>query len=289
MYCPKCGTQNPDGARFCKKCGYSFPANPGLGASPPYAGNPAQPGQAPQFTTPGAYPAGTTGNAARGSLEPVDLAGIILRVVIVIALFMPAMTSPFLKVANEAGLLTSDTLELSSLSEPMAAFATILLKGEWSIPEIHDMASKLSSLGYSLSDFVPMYGMSSFYSSGVLDSANVMVTIAFVIWIVMVVYLIARVILGLVARNSSNPHVQRFCSPTLDLIMMCVIAGLTLFWIIFVIALNNAFWDSMRSVTATAETLAGEMFAVSAWTWIILVLSLVAAFLPKFMASRSSR
>jgi len=28
MYCPKCGTENLDNARFCKKCGYEFESDP---------------------------------------------------------------------------------------------------------------------------------------------------------------------------------------------------------------------------------------------------------------------
>jgi hypothetical protein len=288
MFCPKCGTQNPDGAKFCKKCGYSFPASPGQGAPAPSAGIPSQPGQVPQVATPGAYPAGTTWNATRGSFAPVDIASFILRIVIVIALFMPAMTSPLLKYLNQADS-TLDVIDLSSMGGAEAAFATTLLKGEWSIPEIHDMTSKLSALGYSLSDLGYAFGVSSSSSSGVLGSADVIVTIVYIVWILMVVYLIARVVLGFVARNSSNPYIQKFCNPALDLIVMCVIAGLALAWGIFVIVLNNSFWDSVGSGAATARVLAGDMFAASAWTWIILVLSLVAAFLPRFMASRSAR
>lgn len=27
MFCPKCGAQNPDGARFCGSCGAQLPSN----------------------------------------------------------------------------------------------------------------------------------------------------------------------------------------------------------------------------------------------------------------------
>jgi hypothetical protein len=287
MFCPKCGTQNPDGAKFCKKCGYMFPTGQGMPA--PAAGNPSQPGRVPQAATPGTYSAGTAWNATPSTFTPADIAGFILRIVIVIALFMPALTSPLMKFVSQASSLSSDMLDLSSLSGATAALASTLLKGEWSIPEIHDMISKLTSLGYSMSDLDSELGMSSSSSTAGLDSVNVMVTIVYIIWIVMVVYLIARVALGFVARNSSNPFIQKFCNPTLDLILMLVIAGLTLAWGIFVILLNDAFWDSAGSEAATAKVLAGDMFAVPAWTWIILVLSIVAAFLPKFLASRSAR
>ena len=286
MFCPKCGTQNPDGARFCKKCGYMFPAS--QGAPAPSAGNPSQPGQVPPAATPGTYSSGTAWNATRSSFAPADIAGAILRIVIVIALFMPALTSPLLKVVSQASSF-SDGLDLSSLSGTTAAFASTLLKGEWSIPEIHDMMSKLSSLGYSLSDLASEFGMSSTGSTGGLDSASAILMLVYIVWIVMVVYLIARVALGFVARNSSNPFIQKFCSPNLDLILMLVIAALTIVWFIIVTIMNNSFWDAVGSEAATAQILAGDMFAVSAWTWVILVLSIVAAFLPKLMESRSAR
>jgi uncharacterized membrane protein len=37
MFCPKCGTENPDGAKFCSKCGAELgaPAKPTAGAAKP--------------------------------------------------------------------------------------------------------------------------------------------------------------------------------------------------------------------------------------------------------------
>lgn len=37
MFCPKCGTENPDGTSFCSKCGASFSAAPTGGAAQPEA------------------------------------------------------------------------------------------------------------------------------------------------------------------------------------------------------------------------------------------------------------
>ena len=39
MFCPKCGTENPEGAKFCSKCGAEFgiSAKPSEGASKPEA------------------------------------------------------------------------------------------------------------------------------------------------------------------------------------------------------------------------------------------------------------
>ena len=43
MFCPKCGTENPEGAKFCSKCGAELgvsaaPSNPGKGSSEPSTG-----------------------------------------------------------------------------------------------------------------------------------------------------------------------------------------------------------------------------------------------------------
>lgn len=41
MFCPKCGVQNPDGARFCAGCGSPLPAAGDSGANGQGGGGPA--------------------------------------------------------------------------------------------------------------------------------------------------------------------------------------------------------------------------------------------------------
>lgn len=57
MFCPSCGTNNPDSSKFCIKCGNLFsrapipamapiPGNPSAAAPPPFTGNPTTSGKA---------------------------------------------------------------------------------------------------------------------------------------------------------------------------------------------------------------------------------------------------
>lgn len=53
VYCPKCGTQLPDGAKFCFKCGSQLPGSTG-GAAPAAASAPAPTSSAPTIAPAGA-------------------------------------------------------------------------------------------------------------------------------------------------------------------------------------------------------------------------------------------
>jgi hypothetical protein len=59
MFCPKCGTQNPDGSKFCKGCGAPLGGQPAAS----HVGSPA-PGAPGPTPTPGPAPAGAS-TAAR--------------------------------------------------------------------------------------------------------------------------------------------------------------------------------------------------------------------------------
>ena len=95
MFCPACGTENPDSAKFCKNCGFSFPAvaatppppappppgpPPGPPSPPPYAGAPAPPPPAPPPSY-GAPPPMAPPMDAAAAQSKVSLPAILLMVV----------------------------------------------------------------------------------------------------------------------------------------------------------------------------------------------------------------
>lgn len=79
MFCPKCGAENPDGARFCVKCGNPLSQTTNAGAQPcaadQTAGGPAWGTRSAQSTTGTAPGFAQQGFAQPGSAQPPFAAG----------------------------------------------------------------------------------------------------------------------------------------------------------------------------------------------------------------------
>ena len=86
MFCPKCGTQNLDGAKFCTNCGNDLSARVTTPAGQP-VGNPA-PAPNPAATATAAAPAAAS-TAAPAKKTPFDIAAIVAAAVMIVAFFMP--------------------------------------------------------------------------------------------------------------------------------------------------------------------------------------------------------
>jgi TM2 domain-containing membrane protein YozV len=67
-FCPKCGTSNPDGARFCQSCGAPVPAVTGSTAAP--GAPPPPPPGPPPAAAPGQHGYGAPGYGAPGYPPP---------------------------------------------------------------------------------------------------------------------------------------------------------------------------------------------------------------------------
>jgi hypothetical protein len=103
MFCPKCGTQNPDGAKFCKGCGAPLGGRP---AAAPYAGAPT-PGAAPTPGVPGAAPVpGVPGAAPTPAMGPRLRARVpaIVAVVAVVAVLVVGLATSWFGLAANDGL-----------------------------------------------------------------------------------------------------------------------------------------------------------------------------------------
>ncbi len=126
MYCPKCGAENADGAKFCKKCGERFAANATADAQlgptdSPQAGTPAPAIPATSSAVPYPQPApdvsapGAAAKPKRKVPVPVIIA-IVAAAAVLLAVFL---VIPNLKGSN--GMLgkvtTGDTSALSSATE----------------------------------------------------------------------------------------------------------------------------------------------------------------------------
>lgn len=81
MFCPSCGTQNPDGARFCAHCGTTF--------APAAPTRPAPDQAAPAQETPAQF-------GARGTVSRLGVAGVVISALVVVAL----LALPWLSLAD---------------------------------------------------------------------------------------------------------------------------------------------------------------------------------------------
>jgi hypothetical protein len=110
MFCPKCGAQNPDGAKFCKGCGAPLGGRP---AAAPHAGaptpgaawTPGVPGAAPTPGVPAAAPVpgmpGATSTPAMGPRLKARVPAIVAVVAIAAVLVVGLATSWFGLAAND--------------------------------------------------------------------------------------------------------------------------------------------------------------------------------------------
>lgn len=100
MFCPKCGAQNPDGAKFCKGCGAPLGGRP---AAAPYAGAPT-PGAAPTPGMPAAAP--VSGAAPTPAMGPRLKARVpaIVAVVAIAAVLVVGLATSWFGLAENDGL-----------------------------------------------------------------------------------------------------------------------------------------------------------------------------------------
>ena len=97
MYCPKCGQQNPDEARFCGKCGATM-------AAPPPPAAPAH-GHAHTGAPAGASPQ-ATGVVSQGMRTGMIIGSIVLPIVgIVVGIIFMLDANPEKKAAGKLWLI----------------------------------------------------------------------------------------------------------------------------------------------------------------------------------------
>lgn len=94
MFCPKCGAQNPDGAKFCSGCGGPLPAS---SASP-----------APAASSPAASPAATKPKRLKMPVVAGIAAIAIAVIVTFVVIFAPSASAPVKTIHFGYGYSTSD-------------------------------------------------------------------------------------------------------------------------------------------------------------------------------------
>lgn len=96
MFCPKCGAQNPDGAKFCKGCGAPLGGRP---ATASYAG---APGATSPSTMPGTMPGAVPMGA--GKPRPKVKPPAVIAVVAIVAVLAIGLATSWFGLAGSKGL-----------------------------------------------------------------------------------------------------------------------------------------------------------------------------------------
>ena len=268
MFCPKCGSQQPDNAKFCGVCGYRFntaqtnpPSQAGgiPGAAPgaqPYAGQPV----ASAIPVPNAI-------KQYGAIIAIALAAIVLAITIL----APTVDSPlYSTLRSEASRQGADVS-----STPGAV--------ELGLIDFAGLASGLNSV----SNLASITGGSD---STVTDTLGDISGTLGIVKIILIAWILVAVLIGIsISTYKSNPaKLGKVLLITLAVeFILCVI------WFFVVGAASNALTDAIggKEVIDNMAELANlkgntSMLGVSLWGWLATILSLVGG-AAAFLNSRS--
>lgn len=109
MFCPKCGHQNPDGAKFCAGCGSPFAQR--IATPTPAQAAPAAHAKPSGFPKPNL-------NVSTGFAPAIDIFGIgaaIAAVVALVFMFMPWISEPIPEIGGNSSFVELTLLEVDEL------------------------------------------------------------------------------------------------------------------------------------------------------------------------------
>lgn len=238
MFCPHCGSQQPDGAVFCGNCGQSM-----VGA--PSAPQPAPVRQAPASQQPFAAPApapaahhgfGNSGSNFQGTLSAAtgfgkrSLAMLGGAVASFVCMFQPWIAMPWIDkalsyAANQAG---SDNY---GLNQTAITSAKALVNSAFDMPHVFSLSGALRGLSTGVNNLamqITSYDTSAAaqaqQAAGSLGLVANVLTILFVLWIACVVAMIAGVVIKFLKKQDVVLFASLGASAVLSLV--CIIGAL---------------------------------------------------------------
>lgn len=264
MFCPKCGSQQPDNARFCGVCGTTLSGGDATHAA--HAAGAARPAPGARVAGAGGYAAGP--NVAGGMAtvrKNAALISLVAAVLVLLVVFLlPTADSPFYATMMRASEKQAEEYDYEIDDEVPRSI-------EMGIVDFAGMGTGVSAL----------QGLSSMGSSapeGLDDAAG---ALAFV-RVLLMAWVVVAALVGICAVKfkESAPDLMRFL-----LLTLAVEAVLCIVWFFVVGAASGALTDLVGGedvVEAAREGLEQmdmsgnlSMLGVSLWGWLALVLSVL--------------
>lgn len=228
MFCPHCGSQQPDGAVFCGNCGQSMVGAPSAPQPAPVRQAPAPQQFAPQpapVQQPFAQPAPAAhhgfGNAASSFQSTLtaatgfgkrSLAMLGGAVASFVCMFQPWIAMPWVDktydyVLNQPGVVSQSDYGYAGLIQAYGSLCKAFSNISFDVPQVFGLGNALRGVVSEVNNYLPQAHLdysTAQQAQSVLGSfglaANVL-TIFSVLWIICLAALVAGVVLKFVKKN----------------------------------------------------------------------------------------
>lgn len=246
MFCPHCGSQQPDGAVFCGNCGQSMVGAPSAPQPAPVSQAPAPQQIAPQpapVQQPFAQPApaahhgfGNAGSNFQSTLTAAtgfgkrSLAMLGGAVASFVCMFQPWIAMPWIGkaldyAANQAG---SDDY---GLNKTAITSAKALVNNAFDMPHVfslsgalRDFSTGINNLAVQINSYSASAGAQAQQAAGSLGLVANVLTVLFVLWVACVVAIIAGVVIKFLKKQDVVLFASLGASAVLSLV--CIIGAL---------------------------------------------------------------
>lgn len=238
MFCPHCGSQQPDGAVFCGNCGQSMVGAPSAPQAAPVhqAPAPQQPFAAPAPAPAAHHGFGGFGSNFQGTLSAAtgfgkrSLAMLGGAVASFVCMFQPWIAMPWIDkalgyAANQAG---SDNY---GLNQAAITSAKALVNNAFDMPHVFSLSGALRGLSTGVNNLamqITSYDTSAAaqaqQAAGSLGLVANVLTILFVLWVACVVAMIAGVVIKFLKKQDVVLFASLGASAVLSLV--CIIGAL---------------------------------------------------------------
>lgn len=245
MFCPKCGSENPDGSKFCGVCGASFSAPAPAPAPSPYQSVPTS--HMGGYAAPAPF--------AGGISAPVIAAAVAL----VVAALCMLQAWASINLASIPG---------SSSLASMGIGTSVGLTLPTSVSVVDLVAGGLSTVFQAVSAYSSMSTSDMVEAKALVDAiglARVVCMVAWVLWIAAIVLVSISVFQAVSTKGRS-------CTLLIPAGVACAVDAVG--WVVLMGMIN----DSVSSSLANSSTmLMGDVVTATPFVWVTLVCGVAAA------------